>query len=114
MQPQATPDQVAHVSQLVREMGHEPALAHSAEDGLRVLALGDYDLVFSDIMMPGAMNGLDLAREVRSRYPNVPVLLTTGYSEAAALKPPDFPLITKPYQYRDLVEVMGPMLANAA
>ena len=56
-------------AELVREMGHEPVLAHSAEDGLRVLAEGAYDLVFSDIMMPGSMNGLDLAREVRTPLP---------------------------------------------
>ena len=99
---------------LVREMGHEPVLAYSADEGLRALGERDYDLVFSDIMMPGAMNGLDLAREVRRRFPKMPVLLTTGYSEAASLTPPDFPILSKPYQYQDLRDVMGAMLADAA
>jgi two-component system NtrC family sensor kinase len=41
------------------------------------------DLVFSDILMPGGMNGLDLARQIREEFPNIPVLLTTGYSGSA-------------------------------
>jgi CheY-like chemotaxis protein len=41
------------------------------------------DLVFSDIMMPGGMNGVELAREIRSRRRGLPVLLTSGYAEAA-------------------------------
>ena len=41
------------------------------------------DLVFSDILMPGGMNGLELAREIRERFPGIPVLLTTGYSASA-------------------------------
>ena len=43
----------------------------------------DVDLVFSDILMPGGMNGLDLAREIGERFPHIPVLLTTGYSASA-------------------------------
>ena len=42
------------------------------------------DVVLSDIMMPGGVSGLELAREIRRGYPNLPVILTTGYAEAAA------------------------------
>ncbi len=39
--------------------------------------------MFSDILMPGGMNGLELAREIGERFPGIPVLLTTGYSASA-------------------------------
>ena len=39
--------------------------------------------MFSDILMPGGMNGLELARAIRDRFPGIPVLLTTGYSASA-------------------------------
>jgi DNA-binding LytR/AlgR family response regulator len=53
--------------------------------------------------MPGQMNGVELAQTVRTRYPDLPVLLTTGYSEAAVTdEARRFPLITKPYELRDL------------
>ena len=56
----------------------------SAEAALKLLADGTkIDLVFSDIVMPGTIDGVGLASEIRSQYPNLPVVLTTGYSEAA-------------------------------
>ena len=56
------------------------------------------DLVFSDILMPGGMNGLELAEAVRRKYPKLAVLLTTGYSSSAqdALRR-GFDVLQKPY-----------------
>ena len=49
-------------------------------------------------MMPGDMNGLELAREIRRRKPCLPIVLTTGYAEAASgMKPKEFELLLKPY-----------------
>lgn len=57
-----------------------------------------FDLVFSDLVMPGAMDGLDLVREVRRRWPTTPVLLTTGFSGAlAAVHEAGAPVLQKPY-----------------
>ncbi len=58
----------------------------------------DVDLVFSDILMPGGMNGLELADAVRRNYPELAVLLTTGYSSSAqdALRR-GFEVLQKPY-----------------
>jgi PAS domain S-box-containing protein len=100
--------------ELMREMGHEPGLAQGAAAALETLARETYDMVFTDIMMPGEMNGLELAREVRRRFPAIPVLLTSGYSEAAAQTPPDFPLLTKPYQFQELTEAVSAVLAEGA
>ncbi len=66
------------------QLGYRVRSVTNAQAALAALRLeGDVDLVFSDILMPGGMNGLDLAREIGERFPNIPVLLTTGYSASA-------------------------------
>jgi two-component system NtrC family sensor kinase len=67
-----------------RQLGYRVRSVVNAQAALAALRLdGDVDLVFSDILMPGGMNGLDLAREINERFPAIPVLLTTGYSASA-------------------------------
>ena len=93
----------AEVSEVARayftDLGYRVAVAASTQSGLDLIARdGDVDLVFSDILMPGGMNGLDLAKAVRRRFPNVMVLLTTGYSSSAqdAVRQ-GFEVLQKPY-----------------
>ncbi len=85
---------------LLSERGHSVVRASSANEALSILNAGQrFDLVFSDLVMPGEMDGLDLAREVRKHWPWLPVVLATGYSEAAAEAAKEgFPLLAKPYQ----------------
>ena len=74
-----------------------------------------FDLIFSDMVMPGDMDGLGLAREIRRRLPTVPVLLTTGFSEAASAATGDaFRLLPKPYGIDSLSEALSATLAEAA
>jgi len=81
-----------------------------AEDGPSALDILEsetaIDLLFSDVVMPRAMNGVDLARQARRLRPGLKVLLTTGYSQAdidlAELGEGGVGLITKPYSNRDL------------
>jgi CheY-like chemotaxis protein len=98
--------------QLLKGCGYAVKVAHRAKVALDVLAAGEpVDLVFSDIVMPGGMSGLDLAAEIRRRFPQVPILLTTGYSDAvpkAAAN--DLPLITKPYAADALCEQISAMM----
>ena len=66
------------------------------------------DVILSDIMMPGGMSGLEFAREVRRRYPHLPIVLTTGYAEAASsMKPSEFKLLLKPYSTAALAEALN-------
>jgi len=66
------------------------------------------DIVLSDVMMPGGVSGLELAREIRRRYPNLPVLLTTGYVEAASgMSDGEFELLPKPFSLETLAEALG-------
>jgi CheY-like chemotaxis protein len=101
--------EVAEVtSSLFEQLGYATVYRDSAEEALSLLADGvKIDLVFSDIVMPGAIDGVGLAREVRSRYPKLPVLLTTGYSDAAQAAPPDLRILRKPFDtniLRDFVQ----------
>jgi CheY-like chemotaxis protein len=79
------------------------------ESALGALANGrDIDIVLSDIMMPGGVSGVELAREIRRRYKKMPIVLTTGYVESASsLKDKEFGLLLKPYSLKDLASALG-------
>ncbi|WP_336492001.1 hybrid sensor histidine kinase/response regulator [Methylobacterium nigriterrae] len=85
---------------VLAERGHTVVSAGSAPEAMQVLNSGQpFDLILSDLVMPGGMSGLDLAQRVRSRWPALPVLLATGYSDQAARALKEgFPLISKPYE----------------
>jgi PAS domain S-box-containing protein len=91
--------EVAEVtSSLFEHLGYDTMYCDSAEAALRLLADGTkIDLVFSDIVMPGTIDGVGLAGEVQARYPHLPVILTTGYSDAAQTAPPSLPILRKPF-----------------
>jgi PAS domain S-box-containing protein len=101
------------VSALTREMlsclGFSVIQVASPEAALGALADGrTVDLVLSDIMMPGGISGLDLAREIRRRHPGLPIVLTTGYVEAAGgMEEGEFVLLPKPYSLEALAEALG-------
>ncbi len=68
----------------LHQLGYTVNIVSNARAALDVLKTSQFfDLVFSDILMPGGMNGLDLAREIAEQYPAIPVLLATGYSASA-------------------------------
>ncbi|MGC1541832.1 MAG: ATP-binding protein [Xanthobacteraceae bacterium] len=83
----------------LEQLGYAVRHAPGAQAGLDFLAgEAGIDLVFSDILMPGGMNGLQLAEMVRRLYPDITVLLTTGYSSSAqdAVRR-GFAVLQKPY-----------------
>jgi PAS domain S-box-containing protein len=100
---------------LLEEAGYKVKTAGNAAEALKVLRNGEpIDLVFSDIMMPGGMNGAELARIVRGEFPSIFILLATGYSEAAAHAATyEFPLIRKPYGREVLLDKVGEILGEA-
>nr|WP_299906335.1 ATP-binding protein [Sphingomonas bacterium] len=107
-----------HVADLVGEMldelGYERVRVPSAAAALETLAAdAAFDLVFSDMVMPGAMSGLDLAREIARSRPALPVVLTTGYSAAAAAAMADgLELLTKPYSIQALAGTLRKFLGG--
>ena len=67
---------------MLNELGFDAVVTHSAKEALERLS-GERrpTLIFTDVVMPGGVSGIELARKVRDRYPELPILLTTGYSE---------------------------------
>ncbi|MGB6284788.1 MAG: MASE1 domain-containing protein, partial [Xanthobacteraceae bacterium] len=104
--------EVAEVtSALFEQLGYETICRDSAEAALSLLGNGaKIDLVFSDIVMPGTIDGVGLASEVRSLYPHLPVVLTTGYSDAAQAVPPNLPILRKPFDTDALRSFMQDMM----
>jgi len=83
----------------LEELGYRVKLATSAQAGLDLIQReGAVDVVFSDILMPGGMNGLELAAAIRRNFPDIVVLLTTGYSSSAQdAVQQGFAVLQKPY-----------------
>ncbi len=105
--------EVAVLSQeMLASIGFDVTHAASAEAALGALKNGRrIDIVFSDVRMPGGMNGIDLAREIKRRRPRMPVVLTTGYAEGVNdAKREGIPILPKPYQLEALSEILNRQL----
>lgn len=87
------------VLEMLQTLAYQPTRVDSGAAALKMLRQrGDFDLVFSDMVMPGGMGGMDLAKAVSQKYPTLPVILTTGFSEAAAAAAKaGFRVLPKPY-----------------
>jgi CheY-like chemotaxis protein len=85
-------------------LGYHVLEAEDARSALAVLEGGAaVDLVFADIMMPGGVSGLELAREVARRWPSKPVLLTSGFAGPGGKSESlGYPLLRKPYSQGEL------------
>jgi two-component system NtrC family sensor kinase len=78
-------DEVAEVCRAyLEQLGYATKRASGAQQALEMMENdAAIDLVFSDILMPGFMNGLELAHAIRERFPRMPILLNTGYATSA-------------------------------
>ena len=100
----------AFAETLFEELGHEVTLVTSGEAALEFARTRDFDLVFSDVVMPG-MGGLKLAETLQAEKPNLPIILATGYSqEIAQGGSGNWPVILKPYRLATLSEAVADAL----
>jgi PAS domain S-box-containing protein len=84
---------------LIEQLGYQTLRAQNATEALNRLQRGDkIDLVLSDVVMPGGMNGIALAQEIGNHYPHIPVLLTSGYSDVVQSAQSRFAILRKPFQ----------------
>lgn len=91
----------ASTADMLAELGYAVLEAASAEEALGLIAAGEtIDLLVTDHLMPG-MTGVDLVREVRSRRPDLPVLIVSGYADADQIAP-DLPRLSKPFRQPEL------------
>ena len=92
--------------------GYRAEAVTGPEAALERLEGGErFDLVFSDVLMPGGMSGLDLAREVGRRWPDLPVLLATGHP--ADVDQGGFPVLRKPYATPELTRAVAALLRRS-
>ena len=109
-------DVAAVVKNMLKLIGYRADHVRDGATALAVLLSGQkFDLVFSDIIMPGGMSGLDLARKIRQHFPGLPVLLSSGYARATGeVFREGFDIIAKPYGADSLAEALRRTVAKAA
>lgn len=105
------------VAQQMKSLGYRVTLAASGDEALTILEGGAsrFDIVLSDIMMPGTLDGVALAKIVRARWPHLGVLLVSGFAGTAALEDEAnaFHLLRKPYRKSQLAQSVRLALAAA-
>ncbi|HEY5720008.1 MAG TPA: GAF domain-containing protein, partial [Gammaproteobacteria bacterium] len=92
----------------LESLDHEAVAAHTAQQALERLAAQPFDVLFSDVVMPGGMDGIQLAEEAQLRHPGLRIILTSGYADSLLDKniQVHWPLIRKPYRKSDLAGVL--------
>jgi PAS domain S-box-containing protein len=105
-----------HVGHLIRQLGYDVTMASTGDEALELVRSGaEFDLLFTDVIMPGSLKGPDLAREVRRIHPDIRVLFTSGYTEDALtaedLAQEPVRLLQKPYRKAALAQTLREVLA---
>lgn len=106
----------AYVVEVLSELGYGVIEAGSGPAALDALenASPPVDLLFTDVVLPGGMNGADIAREALARHPDLKILFATGYARNAIFHhgrlDPGVELLTKPFSYSELAGKVREML----
>jgi CheY-like chemotaxis protein len=96
------PDVAEVTKDMLAQLGYRVHTASNAQLALEMLGRHDIGLVFSDIVMPGPMAGIDLARSIRAQGLAIPIMLATGYSENVSRATSDFTVLRKPFDLDEL------------
>lgn len=103
------------VSEIVSAVGHHPQTAADGNAALLAMSAHRYDLVISDIRMPG-MDGFQLAARVRAEYPDTYLILMTGFSSDStfkeAMKLDVDAYLSKPFKSAELIHVLDKIVAG--
>lgn len=102
-------------AEMLSDLGCRTQVTASAEEALAALAAepAGFDLVFSDVVMQGGMDGIQLAREIRSRHPGLRIVLTSGNINVP-LAIEDVAFLQKPYDFADLSRVLGDQMEDGS
>ena len=98
-------------AEILRDEGFEVVEAWDGDEAARLLdGLDGFDVLFTDVRMPGTLDGIDVAVHARRRYPAIPVLVVAGYaaqlmSRLGALDPAAV-FISKPYDLEEVVDAL--------
>jgi CheY-like chemotaxis protein len=101
-------DVAAITIEIIRSLGYDVVHVDRARTALDRLLAQDavYDLLLTDIVMPGGMNGLQLARIVHTRMPALPIILVSGYNDPFVAQPLEFQVLRKPLPVDQLAQVL--------
>jgi CheY-like chemotaxis protein/anti-sigma regulatory factor (Ser/Thr protein kinase) len=105
------PDLMDVAASLFASMGYEVLTAASGREAMDVLEQRDVDILFTDVVMPNGMDGIELASYTRTHYPDTKIMLASGYP-LPALKQRhgtdlnDFAFVNKPYRLSDLARTL--------
>jgi CheY-like chemotaxis protein len=111
------PGVAAVAQELLEGLGLEVRAAESAPQALELLRAERFDIMLTDVVMPGGMTGIELARECARTWPEMRIVLTSGYAGDdvdAALSDAPWPFVRKPYSGQQLAAVLGDLPAEAA
>ena len=105
------PDIAQLTAEVLARYGYHTEVAHTGDEAWNRIEAGErYQLVFSDVMMPGELNGVDLAREIERRFPETSILLTSGFTndsiECTDATGSRYALLSKPYQSKELLSMV--------
>ena len=103
----------------LEDLGYRVLVAHNGPDALEIVkSLDHIDILFSDIVMPGGINGAELAAEARRLRPSIRVLLTSGYTGTALARehglPANMPVLGKPYRRDELAAQLRVIIGGQA
>ncbi|WP_309628802.1 PAS domain S-box protein [Brevundimonas sp.] len=102
---------------LLKGMGLEVETAETGAEALALLEKKPFDVMLTDIVMPGGMTGVELARVCAERWPQMPIMLMSGYAgddADLALTDAPWPFLRKPYSGEQLREALGDLLVTPA
>ncbi len=103
------------IAEYLRDEGYDVVEAGTADEALTILQNGTkIDLVFTDVRMPGSIDGCELARRVRAHWPKLPVILTSGYSDEllTARSISEDIVVPKPYRPQAIVTTIKAVLPS--
>jgi two-component system, response regulator PdtaR len=98
---------------MIRDAGFEALWASNADEAIRILeSRDDIRIVFTDVNMPGAMDGIRLAQAVRGRWPPIKIIVTSGFSRGELKSLPEgSQFIPKPYHARQISDALHSLAA---
>ena len=103
------------LQELLMQLGYDVTVASNGTEALERLQNERFDLLLTDVVMVGGINGLQLARTVRSRYTRIPVIVMTGYTaEIARIAAEGFTVLTKPFDLETLATAIEAKLEGEA
>lgn len=98
---------------MLSSLGYAVKEAEDAGEAIRILEGEDFDVLFTDIVMPGPANGIELARYVRLGHPDIHIVFTSGFSEMNSTELAELraTYVSKPYRKAEIARILQEVLA---